>query len=187
MSNTIFENTPIENLKIIRHQSNKDERGSFSRLFCQKAFNHLIKEKKICQINQSLTLKKGTIRGLHFQYPPYSETKIITCLKGRVWDVALDLRFGSPTFLSYHAEILTEEDDKSYLIPDGFAHGFQTLSSDCEMLYFHTAFYNKDLEGSVNVLDPKININWPEQISEISDRDRSHPMLNDDFKGINLL
>ena len=186
MNNLIIKNTPIENLKTIKHQSSKDERGFLIRLFCQKTLSHLIKGKIICQINKTLTLKKGAIRGLHFQYPPYAETKIISCLKGKVWDVALDLRLGSPTFLRYHSEILTEGDCKSYIIPEGFAHGFQTLTSDCEMLYLHTADYNKNFEETINVVDPKIGINWPLQISEISDRDRNCPMLSDDFKGIDL-
>jgi dTDP-4-dehydrorhamnose 3,5-epimerase len=184
MSNFILKETYLENLKLIEHQPNKDERGYLSRLFCQNTLSHLLEGKTIQQINKTLTRKKGTVRGLHFQYPPFAETKIITCIKGKVWDVAVDLREGSPTFLKYHAELLTDDNQKSYLIPEGFAHGFQTLTSDCEMIYFHTAQYDKNLEGAVNFVDPMININWPEQITECSKRDMSHPMLTDDFIGI---
>ena len=186
MNNFIFQETLLKNLKIIENQPSKDERGFFSRLFCQKTLGHLIEGKIIRQINRSSTLKKGTIRGMHFQYPPYAETKIVTCLKGKVWDVAVDLRKGSSTFLNYHAELLDDDNKKFFLIPEGFAHGFQTLTSDCEMLYFHTSDYNKAMEGSVNIIDPKIGIDWPEQITELSDRDSNHPMLTDDFKGIKL-
>lgn len=186
MTNFIFQSTPIKNLKVIKHKPNKDIRGFLNRLFCQNTLEQLIQNKTIRQINHTLTKKMGTIRGLHFQHPPYAETKIISCLKGKVWDVALDLRKGSPTYLNYHAEILTDKNYKSFLIPEGFAHGFQTLTSNCEMLYFHTADYNKDLEGAVNAIDPKIKIKWPKQISELSDRDRNHPMLNDNSISIKL-
>ena len=109
-----------------------------------KSFN----EQKICQINKTLTREKGTVRGLHFQQSPYAETKIVSCLRGKVWDVVVDLREGSSTFLSYHAVELSADNHKSYLIPEGFAHGFQTLTSNCELLYFHTAEYNKGSGGS---------------------------------------
>ena len=94
-----------------------------------------------------------------------------------MWDVAVDLRKGSSTFLNYHAELLSSDNNKSYLIPEGFAHGFQTLTPDCEMLYFHTENYNKEFEGAINAIDPMININWPEQITQISNRDSNHSML----------
>lgn len=187
MSNFIFHETPLLNLKIIEHQPSIDERGFFSRLFCQKTLNHLIEKKTILQINRTLTRKKGTVRGLHFQHPPYSETKIVSCLKGKVWDVAVDLRKGSPTFLYYHAELLTEDNHKSYLIPEGFAHGFQTLTSDCEMIYFHTADYNKDLEGVINAVDQMIGINWPQPITQRSERDNNCSMLTESFKGLELI
>ena len=182
----IFQETPIKKLKLIEHHPNKDKRGYLSRLFCQKTMNHLMKGKIIKQINKSFTKKKGTVRGLHFQHSPYTETKIISCLKGKVWDVAIDLRRGSKTFLNYHAEILTEDNNKSFLIPDGFAHGFQTLTSDCEMLYFHTADYNKELENGINAIDPIIGIKWPHVITERSERDINLEKLVGDFKGIEL-
>ena len=147
---------------------------------------HLINKKKICQINRTLTRKKGAVRGLHFQKPPHAETKIVSCLKGKVWDVVVDLREGSSTFLSYHAVELSADNHKSYLIPEGFAHGFQTLTSDCELLYFHTAEYNKYSEGAINAIDSKIGIEWPKKITEVSERDKNHLMLDDNFKGIKL-
>lgn len=186
MSNLVLKDTPLKNLKIIEHKINKDERGYLSRLFCQNTLNSFLDGKKIQQINKTFTKKRGAVRGLHFQHPPHAEKKIISCLKGRVWDVAVDLRKGSSTFLNYHAELLTEDNNKSYLIPEGFAHGFQTLTSDCEMLYFHTANYSKSLEGAINVIDPMIEIMWPKPIIECSERDRNHPMLTNSFKGITV-
>ena len=186
MNNLILNETPLKNLKVIEHKPYKDKRGYLSRLFCKKTLSHLLEGKIIQQINRTLTRKKGTVRGLHFQHKPNAETKIISCLSGKVWDVAVDLRKGSPTFLSYHAEILAGDNHKSYLIPEGFAHGFQTLTPDCEMLYFHTAYYYKDLEGAISSVDPMIKINWPQPITECSDRDRNNLMLTSDFKGIRV-
>jgi dTDP-4-dehydrorhamnose 3,5-epimerase len=186
MSNFTFKNTPIKNLKVINYHPKKDQRGSLSKLFCLKTFQKLIKKKIIKQVNYTITKKKGTVRGMHFQYLPYAENKIITCLKGKVWDVAVDLREGSKTFLHHYAEILTEDNHKSFLIPEGFAHGFQTLTSNCEMLYFHTADYNESLEGILSAIDPLIGIKWPEPIIQRSKRDRNCSFLTKDFKGIKV-
>ena len=186
MSQFTFQETPLKNLKVIRQMPKKDNRGFFSRIFCQNELNILLEGKTIQQINRTVTKKKGTVRGLHFQYPPSAECKIISCLKGKVWDVAVDLRKKSSTFLCYHAELLTEENNKSFFIPEGFAHGFQTLTSDCELIYFHTEDYSINLEGAVNAIDPKIGIKWPQHITECSQRDYNHPMLTCDFTGIDL-
>jgi dTDP-4-dehydrorhamnose 3,5-epimerase len=123
---------------------------------------------------------------LHFQSSPFAEVKLISCIKGEVWDVAIDIRKNSPTFLQYYAEVLTPDNNKTLLIPEGFAHGFQTLTSDCEMLYFHTKKFNKDFDFGFNILDPLINIQWPSKITEVSDRDQNQKMLNKSFKGIVL-
>ena len=182
----ILKETRIKNLKIIEYHPSKDERGFFCRLFCQKTLNHAVNGKIIRQINRTFTKNKGSVRGLHFQYPPYAETKIISCLKGKVWDVAVDLRENSRTFLQYHAELLTEDDDKCFVIPEGFAHGFQTLTPNCEMLYFHTADYNKEFEDCINVSDPMINIKWPLKINQQSERDKNQKILAHNFKGVKL-
>jgi len=129
----------------------------------------------------------GAVRGMHFQYPPHAEVKIISCLKGKVWDVAVDLRKGSPTFLQTHSVTLSEDVPQSYLIPKGFAHGFQTLTPDCELIYFHTADYNAAAEAGLNALDPRLDIQWPIAITERSKRDEQHPMLTDCFVGIDVV
>lgn len=187
MNKLIIRETPLKNLKIIEHLVNKDNRGFLGRLYCYETLKRLIKKKTIKQINRTMTKKKGTVRGLHFQYPPCSEIKIISCIKGKVWDVAVDLRKGSPTFLNYHAVLLTENNHKSYFIPEGFAHGFQSMTPYCELLYLHTENYNKNFEGAVNATDPIINIKWPHPIKERSQRDKDQPMLKGNYKGLNTL
>jgi dTDP-4-dehydrorhamnose 3,5-epimerase len=153
-------------------------------MFCQETLNSALLGKSIAQVNHTMTIKRGTVRGLHFQYPPYAETKIVSCIRGEVYDVAVDLRQGSPTFLHWHAQSLTAADHKSLLIPEGFAHGFQALSEECELLYFLTAAYHPEAEGGLNSLDPKLGIYWPEPVRELSSRDAGHPMLVDSFEGI---
>lgn len=181
-----FIETPLSGLYLIQKKPISDNRGFFNRLFCSDEFKEIGFNKSIVQMNTSFTKKKGTVRGMHYQYPPYTETKIITCLKGEVFDVAVDLRKDSPTFLQWHGHILSEKDLYSYYIPDGFAHGFQTLTDNCELLYMHSSSYQQDAEAAINVLDPKINIAWPLTISDISERDNSHPMIETSFEGIQV-
>ncbi|NOR68610.1 MAG: dTDP-4-dehydrorhamnose 3,5-epimerase, partial [Methylomarinum sp.] len=132
----------------------------------------------------SVTISKGAIRGLHFQYPPYTEMKIVRCLKGKIFDVAVDLRKDSSTLLKWHSEILTPDNNKMMVIPEGFAHGFQSLESESEVLYLHTAEYQAEFEGGVLFNDPKLNIQWPIEYTDISDRDRNHPLIDEYFTGL---
>ena len=181
-----FKKTPIDNLFIIETEPFKDNRGLFERLYCEneiKAINH---EKNIVQVNHSVTSAKGAIRGMHFQYPPRAEIKIVRCLKGSVFDVAVDIRNNSSTFLFWHAEVLSADNFKMFYIPEGFAHGFQTLEDNCELIYFHTNFYDRNHEGALRYDDPSINIRWPLPPGEISERDKNHPLLDETFKGIEL-
>ena len=178
--------TGIVGLQLVRRQPNVDIRGSFERLFCQDELNEFLRFKGIRQVNRSYTKNVGTVRGMHYQCPPHAEIKMVTCLKGEVWDVAVDLRQGSPTFLEWRGEVLTESNNATLLIPEGFAHGFQTLTSNCELVYFHTTSYVATSEGALNALDPRLAIDWPKTITTRSERDSSHPMLSDDFKGIEL-
>ena len=186
MSHFEINETPIAGLRVIKRKPLGDRRGYLERLFCQETLNSILHSKTIRQINHTFTKKKGTVRGLHFQYMPYTETKIVSCLKGKIWDVAVDLRKGSPTFMQHHSVTLSEDNFKSFIVPDGFAHGFQTLTEDCEMLYFHTNEYVPEAEGSLNVNDPALDINWPLDIQEISDRDQNHPFVAEGFEGVQL-
>ncbi len=161
-----------------------DQRGSFVRNFCKNEFKEIGLNKEIVQINHSLTKNKGAFRGLHFQKPPYSEIKIIRCIKGSVYDVVVDIRKDSPTFLQHFAVNLNENEYKMIVIPEGCAHGFQSLEENCELIYLHTAFYEPDHEGGLNIDDPKLNIELPLPITEISERDKNHPLITENFKGI---
>lgn len=177
-------NTHIEDLRIIQSEYLQDNRGLFSRFFCAKELESILNGRKIAQINYSLTYNLGAIRGMHYQNKPYSEIKIIRCLKGRVYDVAVDLRKSSPTFLKWHSIELTPESNQMYLIPEGFAHGFQVLEEGSQLLYLHTEFYSHEFEGAVRFDDPKINISWPLKATNLSEKDKIHPYINEKFKGL---
>jgi dTDP-4-dehydrorhamnose 3,5-epimerase len=138
----------------------------------------------VLQVNHTRTLQPGVVRGLHFQHPPHCEAKFVSCLRGEVFDVAVDIRKGSATFLHWHAETLSDSNFKTLFIPEGFAHGFQTLSADCELMYLHSAHYHPEAEGALNARDPRLNIRWPVNIADMSPRDASHPMLTDSFEGV---
>lgn len=181
-----FYPTPLEGLWVVQRESIEDQRGSFCRFFCTEEFQTAGLKKPIIQINHTHTVKEGAVRGLHFQYPPYTESKIVSCLRGEVYDVAVDIRNGSPTFLCWHGEILSAENQKSLLIPEGFAHGFQTLTENCELFYLHSEAFFPQAEGALSAEDPRIGIVWPIAIAELSERDRSHPFINFDFEGLSL-
>jgi dTDP-4-dehydrorhamnose 3,5-epimerase len=176
--------TLISGLTVVDRKIIGDSRGFLSRIFCAEQFHKIGWDKAVNQINQTLTKKRGTVRGMHFQYPPHAEMKLVSCLQGRILDVAVDLRKNSPTFLQWHAEELSAENHRALLIPEGFAHGFQTLTDDCELLYLHSAPYKSEAEGGICPTDPRLNIDWPLEFYEISQRDAGHPLLNNEFKGI---
>lgn len=171
---------------VIESTALQDNRGAFSRLFCSRELQAIIGSRTIVQINHSMTHGVGSVRGLHFQNPPYAEMKIVRCLKGRVFDVAVDLRQGSPTFLKWNAVELTPESHLAYVIPEGCAHGFQVLEEDSQLLYLHTAFYTPEAEGAVRFDDPQIAVNWPLAATDLSARDLRHPHLKENYKGMVL-
>ena len=173
-----IQKTKIQGLLIIRTNTWQDERGLFSRLYCHKELTELGIEKSIVQINHSVTHKKGTIRGLHMQLPPKREVKLIYCSRGAVFDVAVDLRPGSDTYLSWLGTELSPESGKLLLIPEGLAHGFQTLEDNSEMFYMHTEHYSPKHEKGINYFDSALKIKWPLKISHISKKDKNLPSLN---------
>ncbi len=178
--------TPLSGVKLVEHTSLEDQRGKFSRLFCSEALQDVFGDRKIAQINHSTNVFSGTIRGLHYQLPPHSEMKLIRCTQGRVWDVALDLRVNSETFLQWHGEELSAENGKMIVIPEGCAHGFQALDDHSELLYLHTEVYHSPSERGIRHDDPRLNIDWPLEATHISDRDTNHPLLNLSFEGVQL-
>jgi dTDP-4-dehydrorhamnose 3,5-epimerase len=173
-------------LKLLERRRIGDERGFVTRIFCAEELLECGWLKPIAQINHSCTHKKGTVRGLHFQYPPHTEMKLVSAIRGELWDVAVDLRVNSATYLQWHAETLSAENNRAMLIPEGFAHGFQTLTDEVEILYCHSAAYNKEAEGGLNPSDAKLGIKWPLAISEMSPRDQNQPFIDDDFAGHSL-
>lgn len=179
-----IQNTPLSGLRILQRKPIGDSRGYLERLFCAEELQTISPGKPIAQINLTLTASCGTVRGMHFQRPPHAETKFVSCLRGEVFDVAVDLRHNSPTFLRCHAELLSADNHKTLVIPEGFAHGFQALTNDCEMLYFHTAPYQPGVEEGLNVQDPRLAIQWPLPVVELSPRDAAHPLLSYDFTGV---
>jgi dTDP-4-dehydrorhamnose 3,5-epimerase len=181
-----IKNTPFPNAFVIEPEPFKDNRGLFSRIYCQSELQDIICDRHIVQINHSRTSYKGTVRGMHFQYPPMAEIKMIKCIRGEIYDVIIDVRRDSPTFLQWHGEILSEENMKMMYVPEGFAHGFQTLKENSELIYLHTEFYNPRYEGGIRFNDPAINISWPLAVTDISERDLMHPMVSNDFKGIKV-
>lgn len=176
----------LADLKIVQSVPHRDARGAFLRLFCTEELRPVVGDRQVVQINQSKTSRVGAVRGMHFQYPPHAEMKMIRCVRGRVWDVAVDLRAGSPTFLQWHAEELAEDDARMLVIPEGFAHGFQVLEPESELLYLHTAFYHPTSEGGLRHDDPRLAIAWPLPPEDLSPRDLSHPLLGADFAGVVL-
>jgi len=186
MSRFDFISTNLTGLTVVQRKVLEDQRGFLSRFYCAEEFNKAGMNKPIVQINHTLTRTKGTVRGMHFQYPPHAETKLVSCLQGEVFDVAVDLRHDSPTFLRWHAEILSAGNRRSLLIPEGFAHGFQALTEDCELVYLHTTVYHPEAEGALNATDPSLDISWPLIVSEISEKDRNHKMIAQGFEGINV-
>jgi dTDP-4-dehydrorhamnose 3,5-epimerase len=178
--------TSIAGAWIVESKAFQDNRGAFSRLFCVRELQPILGSRAIVQINQSTTRSVGAVRGLHYQNAPHAEMKIVRCLKGRVFDVAVDLRKDSPTYLKWHAVELTSENNLAYVIPEGCAHGFQVLQKDSQLLYLHTEFYSPEVEGAVRFNDPKVAVDWPLPPTDLSPRDLSHPLLQENFKGIVL-
>ena len=181
-----IQKTPISKVEVIKGVSTQDSRGAFSRFFCEQDLATVIGDRHIVQINHSRTSAVGAIRGLHYQRAPYAEMKLVRCIKGRVWDVAVDLRRNSQTFLQWHAVELSSENGSVLVVPEGCAHGFQVLEAESEMLYLHTAFYMPESEGGIFYNDPSVNIAWPLPVTDLSDDDRRRQLLPIDFSGITV-
>lgn len=186
MTDFEFQETPLAGLHVVKRRHRGDERGFFSRIFCADTFAELGWDAPIAQINHSYTKSRGSVRGMHYQHPPSAEIKIISCVRGEVYDVAVDLRSGSATFLQYFGCKLSAENRTGLLVPEGFAHGFQTLSDDCELIYLHSQFYRPAFEGAVNAMDPALGITWPGPVTQMSERDAAHSMIDESYSGIVL-
>jgi dTDP-4-dehydrorhamnose 3,5-epimerase len=181
-----FIRTKIEGVYLIEPDCYSDNRGSFYRTFCKNDFLDIGFQKEFVQINHSINLKKGTFRGIHYQEPPHSETKLIRCISGSIIDFVIDLRKNSPSFLAIQEFELSRSNRLMVLIPDGCAHGFQTLEDDTELIYHHTNFYCKQADRGIRFDDPLINLTMPMKIGNISDKDKSYPNIKKNFKGLEI-
>jgi dTDP-4-dehydrorhamnose 3,5-epimerase len=179
-------NTEIDGVRLVTGTRLADPRGFLERVFCVGDLGEILQGRTVVQVNHTRTVRKGTVRGLHFQYPPAAEMKLVHCLSGSIFDVAADLRAGSPTQRRWHGEILSADEPKTLVIPEGVAHGFQLLSDSCDILYFHTAPYRREAEGGVNACDPALSINWPLPLRLQSERDAGLPMLDCQFTEVAL-
>ena len=171
-------------MKLVTRRRAGDSRGFLARIFCADELFGAGWDKPVAQVNHTYTARAGTVRGMHYQRPPHAEMKLVSCIRGEVWDVVVDLRAGSPSFLRWHAERLSAEQSTAMLVPEGFAHGFQTLTENVEMIYCHSVAYNADAEAGLMPQDPRLAIVWPVPIAEISRRDASHSLLTESFAGI---
>ena len=172
-----FHPVPLEGAFIVELDRIEDERGFFARSFCEEEFRERGLNPPIAQCNVSWNRRRGTLRGLHYQAKPYEETKLVRCTRGAVWDVAVDLREDSPTRLRWHAVELSADNRLGFYLPKGFAHGFQSLRDDSEVLYQMGESYRAELSRGIAWNDPRIGIAWPLVDPILSERDRSYPLL----------
>lgn len=179
-----FIETLLSGAYIVTPEPFEDDRGFFTRVFCKNEFKETGLKAEFVQINHSKNNLPGTLRGLHYQKPPFAESKLVRCIKGSVLDIIVDIRNGSPSFLKYFQIELSSENMKMLFIPEGFAHGFQTLQPNTELLYHHTAFYTPGYEGAIRYNDPALNIQWPVTTKVISEKDKNHLLITNQFKGI---
>ncbi len=180
----IFTETILKGSYEITLTPSGDSRGWFARTFCKKEFEQIGHQQEWVQLNHSFSSQKGTVRGMHFQHAPFAEIKMLRCIAGSVYDVIIDLRKDSSTFLKWFGTELSAQNKKMLYIPAGFAHGFQTLTDDVELIYHHTEFYTPSAEAGIRYNDSAINIEWPLAVSEISERDTNHPLIDSTFKGL---
>lgn len=181
-----FIETDLKGCYIIQPRIVEDSRGWFSRTYSKEDFMQIGLGQNWLQINHSFTYIKGSLRGMHYQLPPFAETKLVRCIAGSIFDVVIDIRQNSSTFLSWLGVELSAANKKMIYIPEGFAHGFQTLAEESQLIYHHTAVYTPSSERGLRFDDKSLSIKWPLAVTEISERDKTHPYLETNFKGIAL-
>lgn len=172
-----FAPTPLAGAFLVELERLADERGFFARSYCEDEFRRHGLPPALAQCNVSWNRRRGTLRGLHYQAAPHEEAKLVRCTRGAIWDVIVDLRAGSPTRWRWHAAELNAENRLAFYVPEGFAHGFQTLADDTEVLYQMSEFYHPELARGLRWDDPKLGIRWPLAEAIVSERDRSYALL----------
>lgn len=176
--------TPLNDAVIVETQPFEDHRGAFSRFFCKDELSEVLGDRSIVNVNFSRTSQKGALRGMHYQNTPHREMKLVRCLQGRIFDVIVDIRKGSSTFMKWYGVELSKENQRMLVVPEGFAHGFQALEEDSEILYITTSYYSPECEAGVRHDDPALEIQWPLPVADLSEKDRTHSLLSTDFQGI---
>ncbi len=184
MNRLTINSTPFEGVFTIDTDVFHDNRGAFARWFDDRELKKILNGQAIVNVNYSKTTHAGSVRGMHFQFPPDTETKIVRCIHGKIIDTIVDIRENSPTFLRHFSVELSEENMVMLYIPKGFAHGFQSLMDNSEIMYLVTNYYSPENESGLNPLDPKLNIKWPLPIADISIKDKERPLLDCSFRGI---
>lgn len=174
----IFTETSIPGVYIIDLELRGDDRGGFARTFCAQEFAAHGLKSNFVQCNFSFNYQRGTLRGMHYQIPPATETKLVRCTQGAVYDVIVDLRPNSPTHLSHVSVELTAENRRALYVPDRFAHGYQTLTDDAEVIYQISEFYAPGYERGLRHSDPQLKIDWPLAVTQISEKDVAWPLLD---------
>jgi dTDP-4-dehydrorhamnose 3,5-epimerase len=169
----IFKPLKLDGAYLINLEKKEDERGFFARYYCDKEFSAHGLNTEWLQINNSYSKHKGTLRGLHFQYPPFSEVKLIRCIKGAIWDVIVDIRKDSKTYGEWYAAKLSDDNRAMMYVPKGFAHGFISLTDESEILYLVSSEYNSDSEGTLKWDDQFHQITWPIKPQIISEKDQN--------------
>lgn len=183
----IFNQTPIKDVVLIDIEKRGDERGFFARVMCENELSAAGLDTRFVQVNSSLSAKRGTLRGMHYQLAPSAEVKVVRCIRGELWDVVLDLRPDSPTFLKWFGAYLSAENRKMMYVPRGCAHGFITMTDDTEAFYFVSAFYAPQEERGVRWNDPRAAIEWPIEPVEISAKDAAWPDFDPEFHAVERL
>jgi dTDP-4-dehydrorhamnose 3,5-epimerase len=173
-----FIQTELAGATIVEPQRREDARGWFARVYCEREFAEHGLPPRVAQTNMSLTRRRGTLRGMHYQAAPHAEDKLVRCVQGAIWDAIVDLRADSPTFRKWIGVELSADNGRMLLVPKGFAHGFVTLTEDCAVTYQVSEFYTPAAERGLRWNDPAIGIRWPVEVVDLSDKDRNWP----DFK-----
>ncbi|MGQ7843574.1 dTDP-4-dehydrorhamnose 3,5-epimerase [Granulosicoccus sp. 3-233] len=172
-----FTPTALEGAMIVDLQRLEDERGFFARSFCRQEFEQLGMNSDVVQANVSFNVNKGTLRGMHYQVAPALETKLVRCTRGAIVDVIVDMRESSPTYRQHIAVELSAENRRALFVPANFAHGFQTLEDDSEVMYLVSGYYTPECERGLRYNDPALNIQWPVPVQHMSDKDAQWPLL----------
>ncbi|MBE9057471.1 dTDP-4-dehydrorhamnose 3,5-epimerase [Sphaerospermopsis sp. LEGE 08334] len=180
----IFSSTHIAGVFIIDLEEKPDHRGFFARTFCGDEFIRHGLKPTVSQCNLSFNHKKGTLRGMHYQIAPATETKLVRCTQGAIYDVIIDMRPESPTYLSHIGVELSAENRRALYVPEMFAHGYQTLTDNAEVVYQVGEFYTPGYERGLRFDDPLLDISWPLAVTEISEKDRNWPLLESILIGV---